>query len=77
MMRTIVDLPDSQLEALKYLEEQHRVSRAELVRQAVAEYVVKRVAGANADAFGAWKTQGKKVDGLTHQRALRREWGDK
>lgn len=71
-MRTIIDLPETQVEALKYLETRHQVSRAHLVREAVAEYVVKRVN--KVDAFGAWKTQAKKVDGLKHQRAMRDEW---
>jgi metal-responsive CopG/Arc/MetJ family transcriptional regulator len=73
-MRTIIDLPDTQIEALKYLEAQRRVSRAELVRQAVAEYVVKRVG--HAEAFGAWKASAKKIDGVKQQRAMRDEWPD-
>lgn len=71
-MRTIIDLPDSQIEALRLLEERNHVSRAELVRQAVAEYVVKRTQA--HDAFGAWKSRKTKVDGVAYQQQLRDEW---
>lgn len=71
-MRTIVDLPDAQIEALRVLEERNNVSRAELVRQAVAEYVVKRIE--THDAFGVWKSRKTKFDGVKYQQALRDEW---
>jgi predicted transcriptional regulator len=72
-MRTIIDLPDSQLAALRELEQRKKVSRAELIRQAVAQYVV-RHAGAET-AFGAWKTPKRRpADGLAVQKKLRSEW---
>jgi predicted transcriptional regulator len=71
-MRTIIDLPDSQIEALRILEERNNVSRALLVRQAIAEYVAKHTE--THDAFGAWKSRKTKIDGLTHQNQLRDEW---
>ena len=71
-MRTIIDLPEDQLAALRALEQQHKLSRAALIREAVAEYVVKRLEV--VDAFGAWKPAKVKVDALAHQRKLRAEW---
>ena len=71
-MRTIIDLPDSQIEALRVLEERNNVSRALLVRQAVAEYVIKHTE--KHDAFGAWKSRKTKIDGLKFQNQLRDEW---
>jgi len=71
-MRTIIDLPDAQIEALRRLEQRDNVSRAELIRQAVADYVSKRVE--HADAFGAWKARKVKVDGVEYQRKIRDEW---
>lgn len=71
-MRTIIDLPTAQIEALRRLEERDNVSRAELIRQAVAEYVVKHVE--HTDAFGAWKGRRPKVDGVAYQQKLRDEW---
>lgn len=71
-MRTIVDLPDEQIEALKVLGEQSRTSRTELVRQAVAEYLARRSVPADDAAFGIW--QGRGEDGLAYQERMRREW---
>jgi metal-responsive CopG/Arc/MetJ family transcriptional regulator len=72
-MRTIIDLPESQLAALRELEERKHVSRAELIRRAVAQYVVHHAETENA--FGAWKTSKRKsADGLAVQKKLRAEW---
>ena len=72
-MRTIIDLPDSQIAALRELEERKKVSRAELIRQAVADYVVQHAEAANA--FGAWKLPHRRAaDALAVQRKLRAEW---
>ena len=72
-MRTIIDLPDSQLVALRELELRKKVSRAELIRQAVAQYVVLHADTCNA--FGAWKTSKRApADALAVQRKLRAEW---
>lgn len=71
-MRTIIDLSDSQIEALRLLEERNSVSRASLIREAVAEYVVRHVE--SVDAFGAWKSRKTKVDGVAFQRKIRAEW---
>ena len=72
-MRTIIDLPDSQIAALRELEDRKKVSRAELIRQAVAHYVV--LHSATVDAFGAWKaTNRRPADAVAVQRKLRAEW---
>ena len=72
-MRTIVDLPDSQIAALRELERRKNVSRAELVRQAVAQYLTRN--SEPTDAFGAWKMAGRQPrDGLAVQKKLRSEW---
>lgn len=72
-MRTIIDLPDSQIAALRELEQRKKLSRAELIRQAVAVYL-----GSHAeatDAFGAWKVAKRRsTDGVALQKKLRREW---
>ena len=72
-MRTIIDLPDSQLAALRELELRQKVSRAELIRQAVAQYVL--VHADTGNAFGAWKTSKRApTDALAVQKKLRAEW---
>lgn len=71
-MRTIVDLPDAHIEALKLLGEQSRLSRSELVRRAVAEYLLDHSPKGKEEAFGIWS--GNPRDGLDLQRTLREEW---
>jgi metal-responsive CopG/Arc/MetJ family transcriptional regulator len=51
-MRTIVDLPEEQIETLKHLSEQSKVSRAELMRRAVADYLCHHQMDGVEDAFG-------------------------
>ena len=58
-MRTIVDLPEEQIEALKQLSEKSRLSRAELMRRAVAEYLLHYQADATDSAFGLWRNTGR------------------
>ncbi|MFO8009002.1 MAG: ribbon-helix-helix protein, CopG family [Candidatus Brocadiia bacterium] len=72
-MRTIVDLPDDQIELLKQLSERTRLSRAELMRRAVGEYLQRRKPGPDERAFGIWRDAPR--DGLDYQRGLRDEWG--
>jgi metal-responsive CopG/Arc/MetJ family transcriptional regulator len=71
-MRTIVDLPLAQLEALDALCRHEGISRAEGVRRAVASLVRAHLPSNRAQAFGLWK--GRRQDGLSYQRRLRREW---
>lgn len=71
-MRTIVELPEQQIEALKAMSEQEGLSRAELVRRAVAEYLARHQAQPGTSAFGIWKERNK--DGLRYQDELRQEW---
>ena len=72
-MRTIVDLPDKQIEALKRMSESAQSSRAELVRRAIDEYLARHLPAQNDDAFGLWKKH--KTDGVTYQERARDEWG--
>lgn len=71
-MRTIVDLPEDQIEALKQLSEQSRLSRAELMRRAVAEFLDHHQAKSPDEAFGIWR--GREKDSLEYQQSLRGEW---
>ena len=72
-MRTIIELPEKQLEALTRLSRSRKVSRAEIIRQAVDGYLQLN-APSLEDAFGIWRDQSKLRDGLTLQRKLRGEW---
>jgi len=71
-MRTIIDLQDKQIAALKELGEKTRLSRAELIRRAVNDYLAKNKNKPHSDAFGLW--QNRDLDALEHQTKLRQEW---
>jgi len=71
-MRTIIDLPEEQIEALKLLAERENASRAELVRRAVSDYLAQRPYGPTDSAFGLWRKRGE--GGLEYQARVRQEW---
>ena len=70
-MRTLVDIPEDELEELNLLSRSRKVSRAELIRQAVAGFLAENRAGLE-DSFGMWSKRG--VDGVEYQEKLRSEW---
>ena len=72
LMRTIIELPAAQIDALDALCRRERISRAEAIRQAVAAHVGRASAQARASAFGLWRDRG--IDGLAYERSLREEW---
>lgn len=73
-MRTIVDLPEENIQRLDVLKEVENTSRAELIRRAVDEYLKARTSSLTEgpSVFGLWAE--KEVDGLSYQEALRQEW---
>ncbi len=74
-MRTIIDLPDEQLEALGEICAQKKVSRAAVIRQAVAGYIQQSKAGKAENAFGLWKK--KNINALKYEDKLRAEWDNR
>ena len=71
-MRTIIDVPPDQLLALDGLCIREGISRAEAIRRAIAEHLLRNPAPDRRAAFGLWKGRG--IDGLAHQEAIRKEW---
>ncbi len=71
-MRTIIEVPADQLEALAEICRREHISRAEAIRQAIAGHVRRVRRDAPAAAFGLWR--GRAVDGLAYERRLRQEW---
>ncbi len=71
-MRTIVDLTDEQIIALKSVSDRAKLSRAELLRRAVDEYLLKYKLQEDDSAFGLWSSRDK--DGLEYQNEKRKEW---
>ena len=72
MSRTIVDIPGEQVNALDRIRAQQHVTRAALIREAIAMYLRTHHAGLAEEAFGIWRN--KPVDALAHERKLRSEW---
>ncbi len=73
-MRTIVDLPEKQIEALMTIGKQTQLSRAELMRRAVAEYLARHKPEQQDTAFGLWRNRTE--DGLSYQERMRVEWDE-
>jgi len=72
-MRIIIDLHDRQFEALGRIARRRKLSRAELIRQAVDRYLAEHSPESGA-AFGLWRRAGSREGGLAYQKRLRREW---
>lgn len=70
-MRTLVDIPDRQIEDLAVICATKKVSRSEAIRQAISFYIGKNKLP-TAEAFGLWENQ--KIDGLVYQEQVRSEW---
>lgn len=71
-MRTIIEIPDLQLEQLARFAAEANISRAELIRRAVADYLQRYTKSSEDSAFGLWTQQHE--DGLAYQERLRGEW---
>ncbi len=73
-MRTIVELPEEQLVALREVCTREKASRAEIIRRAVGQYLHSHQSGKGQSAFGLWKK--KKLNALDYEAKLRAEWPD-
>ena len=77
IMRTIIDIPPTQLSALDSWSQARGISRAEAIRQAVARLL----AAENDRKLAVDKTSGmwsaRRDDGLAAQEALRSEWDER
>jgi len=75
-VRTIVDLPEEQLQWLASVCARDGISRAEAIRRALMAARERDSKGeterAFAATFGLWKDRG--IDALEYERALREEW---
>lgn len=71
-MRITVDIPDEQLDLLAAVCRRDGVSRAEVVRRAVAAYLEQQRVTTWDDAFGIWRE--REIEGVAYQRKLRSEW---
>lgn len=73
-MRTIIELPNDLLKTLDQVAKGHSLSRAEVIRRAIALYLKQEApAMEQEDAFGLWR--GRDLDALAYEDSLRAEWG--
>lgn len=70
-MKTIIDIPDGQIECLATICREENTSRAEIIRRAIALYIEKSKP-IEVNVFGLWKD--RQVDGLAYQEQVRSEW---
>ncbi len=70
-MRTLIDIPESQLADLSAICAARSQSRAEVVRLAISAYLEQQVRPNAKLAFGSW---GSGEDGVAYQERLRKEW---
>jgi len=71
-MRTLIDIPEKDLSLLNRVSERQGVSRAEVVRQAIAAYLEPHKHAEKVEGFGLWSDH--PVDGLEYQEKIRSEW---
>jgi metal-responsive CopG/Arc/MetJ family transcriptional regulator len=75
-MRTLVDIPDEDLELLNGVVKSLSISRAEFVRRAIAHSLAThrdaQIKKAREAAFGL--LAGSSVDGVEYQERIRQEW---
>lgn len=74
MGRILLDLSDDVIKRLDDLKVQRNLPRAELLREAVEQYLERqdRAETTISKALGPW--QGCEEDGVEYQRKLREEW---
>lgn len=72
MGRVFLDLSDDVIRRLDSLKQQRNLPRAELLREAVEQYLEKQNTTSVRNALGLWR--GKGEDGLECERKMREEW---
>lgn len=72
MGRILLDLSDEVIKRLDDLKVQRNLPRAELLREAVEQYLERQSNTTISNALGLW--QGCEEDGVEYQRKLREEW---
>ena len=72
MGRILLDLSDDVIRRLDSLKHQRNLPRAELLREAVEQYLEKQNTTSARNALGLWGGEGE--DGLEFERKLREEW---
>ncbi|MDX1958380.1 MAG: ribbon-helix-helix protein, CopG family [Leptospiraceae bacterium] len=71
-MRTILEIPEEKIIVLDQISIDQKVSRAEIVRRAIDQYILDHSTARRGASFGIWKH--KKIDSLSYEKKLRNEW---
>ncbi|AUU83309.1 CopG family transcriptional regulator [Leclercia sp. LSNIH1] len=72
MGRILIDLSDDVIQRLDNLKKLRNQPRAELLREAIEQYLDQQSVSIIRDALGLWGNQ--QEDGLEYERKLREEW---
>lgn len=72
MGRILIDLSDDVIQRLDNLKQLRNRPRAELLREAIVQYLDQQSSSVIRDALGLWGNQ--QEDGLEYERKLREEW---
>ena len=72
MGRILIDLSDDVIQRLDNLKQLRNRPRAELLREAIEQYLDQQSSPVIRDALGLWGNQ--QEDGLEYERKLREEW---
>lgn len=72
MARILIDLSETQLQALAAKVRTEGRSRAAIIRDAIDAYLAHHVPGDASAVFGLWRD--RSIDGLEYQEAQRAEW---
>ncbi len=73
VVRTIIEVPDADIELLDQVGSNEQCSRAALIREAISELLRQKCLPSSEAAFGIWR--GRQQNGVDYQRNLRSEWG--
>lgn len=76
-MRTLIDLPEDDMNWLDHRASEDGKSRAALIREAIAAFRNREDRAGMEKYFGLWARHGSHVDGLAYERRLRDEWNDR
>lgn len=72
MGRILIDLSEDVIQRLDNLKQLRNQPRAELLREAIEQYLDKQSSTVIREALGLWGNQ--EEDGLEYERNLREEW---
>ena len=72
MGKILIDLSDDVIQRLDNLKQLRNQPRAELLREAIEQFLDQQSSSVIRDALGLWGNQ--QEDGLEYERKLREEW---